>query len=621
MDKEKTKEGENMFCPNCGTEIKNDAKFCYNCGEKLEKIGKFSEQEESKVNATQQSPLYQAYRQQLIEKIVENYCDNEEIQVSELYKKALSYDMSNVQVDSICAETYENIHKLEQYIENVYTETLTLDLSDSEEDDIYQYAEILGFDEEDSDAILEKYDTDHQIEAKNEILNEVLKKYGETGKIEVLTQEDETIQGMAEKLRSNLLNIEQILHETYGDSLELEETQKTKVYSLGGKLGFGEEDMDNIVSGYEKKLGLGEKRRLVKIRERQEPVYNAIRQKFPEKQYKLLGQDIVFTSEYFVSAYISDKIETLSGETTKKLNEIKSNSESSLREISNCMQNSIKKCMDAVQSTEKFLNFKSNKANSLIENFSEGYIEALMTIKEEFDAIDSGVAIDERYRKARKESRGRWSGGGFGVGGALKGAATAGVMNMGTGAVHSVVNSIGNLRTSMKADKQKRGIVEEFKNSFLYSFNDMVNAIADEFRQELKDNYPEVYWEPNKTKEIACQNSIKKSADKNGVATDLLLANPYEVQNYMSIIKTCESVEFCELSDIASEFNLNLKEEIKNKLEQILEKSYISIEDAQLAEKIKSYVFTCNRESGLCDYDAKFYSAFLQKAEKKVQCS
>lgn len=50
--------------------------------------------------------------------------------------------------------------------------------------------------------------------------------------------------------------------------------------------------------------------------------------------------------------------------------------------------------------------------------------------------------LDE-YRTQRRESRGRWVGGGFGIGGAVKGAMQAGAMNIATGAVHGTFNLIG----------------------------------------------------------------------------------------------------------------------------------------------------------------------------------
>ena len=64
----------------------------------------------------------------------------------------------------------------------------------------------------------------------------------------------------------------------------------------------------------------------------------------------------------------------------------------------------------------------------------------------------------DAYRVARRENRGRWVGGGFGLGGAIKGAATAGALNMVSGAAHMVVNGIGKLISSSSASSAMRKI-------------------------------------------------------------------------------------------------------------------------------------------------------------------
>ncbi len=54
------------------------------------------------------------------------------------------------------------------------------------------------------------------------------------------------------------------------------------------------------------------------------------------------------------------------------------------------------------------------------------------------------------YQQAKKESRGHWQGGGFGIGGAIKGAITASAMNLGSSMFHSVFDSI-----SASGDRRK----------------------------------------------------------------------------------------------------------------------------------------------------------------------
>ena len=72
------------------------------------------------------------------------------------------------------------------------------------------------------------------------------------------------------------------------------------------------------------------------------------------------------------------------------------------------------------------------------------------------------------YRQLRKDTRGRWQGGGFGISGALKGAAKAGVMNGVTGAGHSIGNAIGNAYSDYTSSQK---INEVFTSDNFVFFN------------------------------------------------------------------------------------------------------------------------------------------------------
>lgn len=66
----------------------------------------------------------------------------------------------------------------------------------------------------------------------------------------------------------------------------------------------------------------------------------------------------------------------------------------------------------------------------------------------------------DRYRVARRENRARWSGGGFGLSGALKGAATAGALNLVSGAGHMVFNGMGKIVSTLSASAEKSRIFD-----------------------------------------------------------------------------------------------------------------------------------------------------------------
>ena len=72
--------------------------------------------------------------------------------------------------------------------------------------------------------------------------------------------------------------------------------------------------------------------------------------------------------------------------------------------------------------------------------------------------VDHCLTIEDR--EERKESRGRVVGGGFGLGGALTGMATAGAMNAVSGAGHSIINAIGNASSEWEAKVAKKKLYE-----------------------------------------------------------------------------------------------------------------------------------------------------------------
>ena len=93
---------------------------------------------------------------------------------------------------------------------------------------------------------------------------------------------------------------------------------------------------------------------------------------------------------------------------------------------------------------EKFYNFYNS--------FEEGYL-AIIATKEEMD----------EYRRLRHASRGRWEGGGFGLSGAIKGAAMAGVLNAGGTILSGIGSAIGSAIDSSVINRDKKKYLTERK--------------------------------------------------------------------------------------------------------------------------------------------------------------
>lgn len=113
------------------------------------------------------------------------------------------------------------------------------------------------------------------------------------------------------------------------------------------------------------------------------------------------------------------------------------------------------------------------------EEVFERLISSSTWMEESYDALFStylerraAVNGDREYRDARKDSRSRWSGGGFGISGALSGAAKAGALNMASGLLHSAFNAATNalqqsefddFRISyVRSERYRRGVVALF---------------------------------------------------------------------------------------------------------------------------------------------------------------
>ena len=73
--------------------------------------------------------------------------------------------------------------------------------------------------------------------------------------------------------------------------------------------------------------------------------------------------------------------------------------------------------------------------NSWYEDFDK--------IEEKYENIIANSQATDAHRTNRRKSRSKWSGGGFGLEGAVKGAATAGALNLASGAMHGAFNIVG----------------------------------------------------------------------------------------------------------------------------------------------------------------------------------
>lgn len=111
----------------------------------------------------------------------------------------------------------------------------------------------------------------------------------------------------------------------------------------------------------------------------------------------------------------------------------------------------------------------SHKVYSLtIDSFFDKYISPLEVWSDAYESLSDQyteiVLTNEQqrgYRKCRRDNRGKWKGGGFGIEGALKGAATAGALNIVEGVGYTLFNFAGNIASNISESNKKSRIFND----------------------------------------------------------------------------------------------------------------------------------------------------------------
>ena len=172
------------------------------------------------------------------------------------------------------------------------------------------------------------------------------------------------------------------------------------------------------------------------------------------------------------------------------------------------------------------------------------YYDTLRVMQESIDDIDEQKQLEKEYRQARKDGRGRVVGGGFGLGGAIKGMATAGVMNATTGMVHSLGNAVGNMGSSIAASANKSVLYKEAKEplreAILEAADNVIDALRKALECEANIKCKCVTETEAKQSEAIRQNYLQgriPNEKKKKQLIQALLLNPYSEEIYLLIWK------------------------------------------------------------------------------------
>ena len=246
--------------------------------------------------------------------------------------------------------------------------------------------------------------------------------------------------------------------------------------------------------------------------------------------------------------------------------------ESMLGDFDNQYTNSIKQGIaEAIKILigEGIYDVDENRYFSLLDE--HGYLlkgdDAFSSIYEKYIEIEGGVEGAKRYRQARKDHRGRIIGGGFGLEGAVKGMATAGVMNLGIGALHSIGNAVGNMISKGIASSDKKKL---FRDSKTYAaladaiYNDCYNVhviLVEILRQKgyaLK-NITQSEGERASTLFNTAKNPAFPKEKISDVMVEILGLYPYNSEYYVFLLNNFQN-NHEQIEAIADYFGVSLRE-------------------------------------------------------------
>ena len=131
-------------------------------------------------------------------------------------------------------------------------------------------------------------------------------------------------------------------------------------------------------------------------------------------------------------------------------------------------------------SIEQFVRKYENKYSMQYESYYTGIVEKYAEIRQE----EAQLA---EYRREIKNSRGRWTGGGFGLKGAVKGAVTAGMLNCGADFLHSFGDAADESRDRNEIQKKLKELYKnpQTKNQLLGGIRSCILNILEAMQDEM----------------------------------------------------------------------------------------------------------------------------------------
>lgn len=177
-----------------------------------------------------------------------------------------------------------------------------------------------------------------------------------------------------------------------------------------------------------------------------------------------------------------------------------------------------------------------------MNHYADDFFYVLEEMMDKVRRIENTKQMDKEYRQQRKEYRGRLVGGGFGLGGAVKGIATAGAVNATTGLAYSIANSLGNMGSGIVANSDKKAVYKnskaDLRAAIIQCANKVQSGIRDALLEEAGIKCRYVTTDDGDRADAIYKNYIEgriPEASKKRQILEALVLNPYSVKIYKAI--------------------------------------------------------------------------------------
>lgn len=234
------------------------------------------------------------------------------------------------------------------------------------------------------------------------------------------------------------------------------------------------------------------------------------------------------------------------------------------------------------------------------EVFLEEYYSKYYNWNDIFDSIDnkylsiikSTEELDE-YRTSRRENRGKWIGGGFGLGGAVQ----AGALNILSGTAHGVFNLGAKLMSAVIDSSDKRKIFRDPNMLDTLKKAVLINIICIKFAlYDALYSRGIIAWENICKKDLDSVDGILKNLDKikdkfevKKALLKALSLNPYNEDIYEYIINN-KLDETGIVYKIIDYFGISIKKNTEETLNKTYEETAKEMEDEKILDEEQSKV-------------------------------